>query len=111
MTYISLKPGVQLTEGKKGRSPLPFFENRKKVPCFCASMGYILILNAVFKSIFEKKHQNFPLRDPLYVLHETFVEVSLFQETSSAPKNSWLRACIKLTLSASGALNEVSELF
>ena len=27
----------------------------------------------------------------LYVVHEVFVEVSLFQEICSAPKNSWLR--------------------
>ena len=28
----------------------------------------------------------------MYVLHEMFIELSLFQETSPAPKNSWLRA-------------------
>ena len=26
-------------------------------------------------------------------MHESFIEVSLFQETCSAPKNVWLRAC------------------
>ena len=29
----------------------------------------------------------------LYVVQEVFIEVPLFQETCSAPKNSWLRAC------------------
>ena len=29
----------------------------------------------------------------LYVVLEVFVEVPLFQETWSAPKKSWLRAC------------------
>ena len=29
----------------------------------------------------------------LNVVHETFIEVLLFQETSPAPKNPWLRAC------------------
>ena len=43
----SSTPDAQLVGG---RSPLPFFENRKKVPdftkkvpCLCASMGSVLI--------------------------------------------------------------------
>ena len=27
----------------------------------------------------------------LYVVHETFIEVTLFQEISPAPKNCWVR--------------------
>ena len=29
----------------------------------------------------------------LTVIHETFIKMPLFQETSSAPKKSWLRTC------------------
>ena len=50
--------------------------------------------------------KNVPLREPsrkntevspcgafiLYVVHETFIEVPIFQETSPDLKNAWLRA-------------------
>ena len=29
----------------------------------------------------------------LYVVHKTFIEVPIFQETSPAQKNFWLRTC------------------
>ena len=46
-------------------------------------------LKCSFKSILEKKHQLFPCGAlPLYVVHEKFIEVPLFQETSPASKNS-----------------------
>ena len=43
----------------------------------------------------ERKNTDFSLRGPsfvLYVVHEKFIEVLLFQETSPATKNPWLRA-------------------
>ena len=47
-----------------------------------------------FKSILEKKHQNFGLQGPSFVCHTRNVHRSpLFQETSPAPKTSWLHAC------------------
>ena len=43
-------------------------------------------LNYSFKSILEKKHQSFSLRDPSFVCHTWDVlKVPLLQETSPAP--------------------------
>ena len=67
----------------RGRSPLPFFKNRKKVPwfckkvpwfwknvpCLCASVGWNYNLKRTFKSILEKKDQNFSLRGFFFVYH------------------------------------------
>ena len=88
--------------GGNGRSPLPFFENREKSFCFWVKdalfktiYGLSSHLKCCFKSILEKKTQNFSLQDPfLYFVHGTFIEVPLFQETSTAPNDFWLRACL-----------------
>ena len=61
-----------------GVSPLPFFENRKKVPLFCKKSDLILE-----KSPFL-----------LYVIHEMSIKVY----TSPAPKNSLLCACLNLVI-------------
>ena len=77
--------------GEGGKSPLPFIENRKKNALIlekralflkkCAMFVCIDGLNSHlkrnFKSIFEKKHL-------MRVVHETFIEVPLFLETSPA---------------------------
>ena len=55
-------------------------------------MGYILILNAVLRISWRKNKKFFPV-EPLYAMHEVFIDVSLFQETCSAPKNIWWRTC------------------
>ena len=68
--------------GKRGRYPLHFFENRKKVPWFCkkvpwfwknvswcASIGQILIKNAVLRASSRKKDQNSTLRALSFVCH------------------------------------------
>ena len=47
-----------------------------------------------FNNILEKKQENFSLWSPSFVIvHEVFIEVPLFRETSFALKNSWLCAC------------------
>ena len=64
----------------EGGSPLPFFENREKVlwlwknssdsgnvPCLCISMGWNSHLKCNFKSILEKKDQNFSMRGLSFV--------------------------------------------
>ena len=101
------------SDGGGGRSPLSFLKNRKKLSWFCkkhcpsfrkrALFVCIYRLNSYlkcsFKSILEKKHKNVLLRHVfLYVLHETFIKVSLFQETSPAQKNVRLHACERLQL-------------
>ena len=54
--------------GREGRSPLTFFENRKKCPDLekCALLLCIYGLNSrlkcSFKSVLEKKHQTFSLK-------------------------------------------------
>ena len=64
-------------EGSRGaRSPLPFLENRKKVPwfwknmsCLFASMDYNSHLKCNSKSILEKKRRTFFLRALSFVYH------------------------------------------
>ena len=93
--------------GKRGRYPLHFFENRKKVPWFCkkvpwfwknvswcASIGQILIKNAVSRASSRKKTKSLPYGPFLLcVIHKTFIKMPLFRETSPAQKNSWLLGC------------------
>ena len=53
------------------RSPLPFFENREKLPRFCGGYALIVFINGLnflfkmhgFKSIRETKFPSFSLRD------------------------------------------------
>ena len=73
----------------------------KKVPwfwkknLFACIFGFNFHLKFRFKSIFQWKHQNFPLYGPsLYVVHETFIELLLFQEISPVLKNFWF--CVRL---------------
>ena len=48
-------------------------------------------LKCSFKNILKEKQENFSLQTPfLYVLHEVFIKVLLFQETCPVPKNPWL---------------------
>ena len=58
----------------------------EKSALFLCIYGLKFHLKCSFKSMLEKKHQNI-------FVNETFINVSLFQETSPAWKNSWLRAC------------------
>ena len=51
---------------------------------FKSTCGLNSYLKCNFRNILEKKT----------FVHETFIEVPLFQETSPAPKSSWLRACL-----------------
>ena len=56
-----------------------------------------------FKKYLEKKNKNiFPCGALLlYVVHEVFIKVLLFQETCPVPKNPWLCACnFQLNLSS-----------
>ena len=54
-----------------GRSLLPFFENRKKCPgvLFVCIYGLNSHLKCSFKSILERKHQNYSLRRPSFKCH------------------------------------------
>ena len=71
---------------------LPWFW--KKSTLYVHIYGLNSQLKRTFKSILEKKHKTFFLRDILfYVVHETFIQVPLLQENFPAPKNCWLRAC------------------
>ena len=80
------------------RFPLPFFENRKKIPWFWNVLLVCIYesnshLKCSFKCILEKNIKILLYwAFLLYVVHETFIELPLFQETSPAPKHSWLRA-------------------
>ena len=56
--------------------------------------GFISHLKCSFNIFRRKKKKIFPCRALLlYVVHEVFIEVPLFQETCPAPKNSSFRAC------------------
>ena len=105
LTSFTEDAGAQLAGW--GGSPLPFFENRKKVPWSCKKVPYfgkmcpvcvhawvkILIQNVILRASWRKKTKFFPCGAfILCVTHETFIEVPSIQETSPAPKNSWLRA-------------------
>lgn len=63
-----------------------------------------------FNSILERKRKIFPCLF-LYAVHTMFIEVSLFQETSSAPKNSMFkkvsRNSHKLTLTEQKTRNSL----
>ena len=94
-----INSGTQLAGGG-GRFTLPSFKNRKKVPwfwknvpCLCVSMGRNSHLKCNFKSILEKKDQNLSMRCLSFVCQTWNIYLSdPFQETSPAPKKSWLRA-------------------
>ena len=95
---ISLKdPGAQVVG--EGRSlPCLFLKKEKKSPNFGKGALFVSIytLNShskcSFKSILEE-NRVFPCGVVLlYVIHEKFILVPLFQETFIFPKNSWLRA-------------------
>ena len=69
-----------------------FFLNRQKVrtlilektALFVFIYGFNSHLKCHFNSILEKKHENFPCGALLlYVAHDVFIEVPLFQETCS----------------------------
>ena len=95
---------------RRRRSPLTYFEDRKsalilqegaltleKSALFVCIYGLNPHSKCSFKSILEKNINIFQCGALLlYVVNEMFIEVPLFQETSPAPTNSWLRACIPL---------------
>ena len=91
-----------------GGLPCPFLKIEKRCPDLtkkCPDTGKmcpvcvhlwvkILIENVIWRAFWRKKTKIFPCRAFLLcVTHKTFIEVPLFQETSAAPKNSWLRVC------------------
>ena len=48
----------------------------------------------LFLRVFKKKLQNISFEAFLsFVVDEMFIEVPIFQETSPALKNTWLRSC------------------
>ena len=93
--------------GKKEGLPCPVLKWNKKCPNFgkkgtdfgrkCPICVHLWVNShlkkAVLRVSWRRNTKHFPCGAlVLYVVHETFTEVSLFQETSFAPKNSWLRA-------------------
>ena len=105
-------------EREWGDLPCPFLKIEQcpaleKSALFVCIYGLNSHLKYSFKSIVEKKHQNF-FRGAflLYAVHETFMEVPLFQETCPDPKNSQLRARAKLTSKMFGRhINKSIKLF
>ena len=95
---IQLYSGEQL--GGKGKRPLSFFENRKKVPRFwkksldCVHPWLKFpTWNAVLRASRRGNFKIFPYGDfILLVVDEIFIEEPLFLETSPSLKKSWLRA-------------------
>ena len=47
-----LRSGVQLAEKRGERSPLPFFENRKKVPDFAKKITLVLKKRVLFVCVY-----------------------------------------------------------
>ena len=92
--------GVQLERERVGGFPCLFWKLTKKALILenIALFVYICGLNSHFKCnfkhIMEKNKKIFPCGALLlYVVHEVFIEVPLFQETCPPQKNSCLRAC------------------
>ena len=78
--------------GEGGNLSCPFLKIDKKFSDFGKCVPFMCIygpksnLNYSFKSILEKKHQSFSLRDPSFACHTWDVlKVPLLQETSPAP--------------------------
>ena len=91
---------------KWGGLPSLFWKQTKsalilgKIALFTCIYGLNSHLKCSFKSIWRKNTKIFPCKALiLYVVHKVFIKVHLdkqetcFQETCSAPKDSWLRAC------------------
>ena len=91
-----------------GGLPCPFWKIEKKCPDLakkCPDFGKICpacvrlwvkipIWNVILRASWRKNTKIIPCGVFLLrVTHETFIEVPSFQETSPAPKNSWLGAC------------------
>ena len=90
MTILS---GTQLARGGR-KSPLPFFENKKKSSLILKKWPasvHLWDLKCSFKSILDKNYL-FCHAKPFYH-NMNLIKLSLFQETSTAWKNSWLHAC------------------
>ena len=90
-----------------GGLPCPFFKIEEKCPNLakkCPDFGrkypvcMYLLVNLLLKIMFywkswRKNTKIFPCETLLlFVVHETFIELLLFQETFPAPRNSCLRA-------------------
>ena len=80
--------------------PLSFLKIGKKYPSFgkncpvCVHLWVKFSFNEALRISWRKSKKIFPREAlPLYVVHEVFIEVPLFQETCPALKNSWLRVC------------------
>ena len=96
----SFRTNNQLEGGGRKASPANFRKQKKSALILQKSALFVCIygLNSYLKcssnSISQKKHHNVSLGALLLdVVHETFIEVPLFQETSPAPKSSWLSVC------------------
>ena len=98
---LSAFTGLELAGEGGGGLPCPFLEienncsnSAKKIALILEKYAFFVCiyelnfdLKCCFKSILEKKHQNFSLRNlSLCVAHETFIEVLPFQ--SLEPKDS-----------------------
>ena len=81
---------------KKKENPLIKQKNAlilEESALFDVSLGYFIIENAVLRVSWRKNTQIFPCGALLLsVVHETFIELPLFQETSPGTKNFCLRA-------------------
>ena len=91
---------VQLNLVRNIIPPLSFLKNRKKCPWKkspdCVHLWIkFFIRNVVLTVSWRKNSKIFPSRVFLpCVFDEMFIEVPQFDETSSALKNFWLRACM-----------------
>ena len=96
-----MTPGTQLGGVERGRkrTPLLFFENRRKcrIKKKCPDCVYLWIkcfIQNVVSRVSRRRNSNFFLTRSFIscALDEMFTDVSEFQETFPALKNFWLHA-------------------
>ena len=94
--YHTLNPRHATIGGERGRPPLPYFENRKKVPRFCKKcpdrdhLWVKFSIQNVILRISRIKNSNFSLLFFSNVFDKMFIKVPQSHETFPALKNFWL---------------------